>query len=76
MKSQHKKNKRPNRETVKYSRSGNGWKLGHYPKTEYMDLGWDLPFGIEPKIKDQKLKRHHRKRRQRKDLRTHLRMEE
>ena len=65
---------RPNTGTAQYSREGNGWKMRHFPKPEYLDLGWNLPYGIEPKIKGA-MKRIHSKRRQRKSLKEHLKME-
>jgi hypothetical protein len=48
--------------------------MRHFPKPEYLDLGWNLPYGIEPKIKGA-MKRIHSKRRQRKSLKEHLKME-
>jgi hypothetical protein len=70
------KDKTPNRETVKYSRNGNGWKLRRYPIAEYIELGWSTSFGIEPKIKNKKMKRVHRKCRQRQELNISLRHED
>jgi hypothetical protein len=65
---------KPSPGTAQYSREGNGWRMRHFPKASYIDLGWNVPYGIEPKIKG-KMKRIYTKRRQRKSLKTELNIE-